>query len=475
MPIHPVPISSKSKKATPISHIFEIWRSVHPMSKYPIEHLSIFQQFMRRPDASTDILLPSMPLVLNRRAQEASQCQSAASNTARECPLPGKRRRSSDQLLHHVAPAATNTVHISSSPSSPPEKSPLSDGFTLSLGMVQFPSQLRIPNQADLEFVVMTNFPKLICPSRCKFSNRYSKTSKGSSPIHSVVFKCGCGTDSNDGGDKPIIQLKVSFPVFQAQNTMLPRTNLFQMWRNVKNGQPCMHGPAQENAWTDEGALSMVAKALIKENTSRNDTWFGVRTTMDRHFAHCVSLGPSGYIASARGFFKRTKRALPAPPPANLLQEKNLNSTLNFLLEKDLFVQTNMPRVDSVVPSNTGGFLNLSPDATIKDMLRALSVDDKDLEHYYTITVSEDDLPAGMSENDRRDALASIFITTPSLLFNLWEFLVKVAHLLQLLHADETYNVVSSKCDATYTFWHFSENLSGCRSILQRLITCTKF
>ena len=199
VPIHPVPISSKSKKATPISHIFEIWRSVHPMSKYPIEHLSIFQQFMRRPDASTDILLPSMPLVLNRRAQEASQCQSAAvataeatpnvanasfataSNTARECPLPGKRRRSLDQLLHHVAPAATNTVHISSSPSSPPEKSPLSDGFTLSLGMVQFPSQLRIPTQADLEFVVMTNFPKLICPSRCKFSNRYSKTSKGSS------------------------------------------------------------------------------------------------------------------------------------------------------------------------------------------------------------------------------------------------------------------------------------------------------
>ena len=273
VPIHPVPISSKSKRATPISHIFEIWRSVHPMSKYPIEHLSIFQQFMRPPDASTDILLPSMPLVLNRGAQEASQCQSAAvataeatpnvanasfataSNTARECPLPGKRRRSSDQLLHHVAPAATNTVHISSSPSSPPEKSPLSDGFTLSLGMVQFPSQLRIPTQADLEFVVMTNFPKLICPSRCKFSNRYSKTSKGSSPIHSVVFKCGCGTDSNDGGDKSIIQLKVSFPVSQAQNTMLPRTNLFQMWRNVKNGQPCMHGPAQENAWTDEGAL----------------------------------------------------------------------------------------------------------------------------------------------------------------------------------------------------------------------------
>ena len=50
-----------------------------------------------------------------------------------------------------------------------------------------------------------------------------------------------------------------------------------------------------------------------------------------------------------------------------------------------------------------------------------------------------------MSENDRRDALASIFITTPSLSFNLWELLVKVAHLLQLLHADETYNVVSSK------------------------------
>jgi hypothetical protein len=80
----------------------------------------------------------------------------------------------------------------------------------------------------------------------------------------------------------------------------------------------------------------------------------------------------------------------------------------------------------------------------IQDMLRALGVDEKDRKHYYTISVRKDDIPEKTSTKARLDAMATLFIITPSLLFNLWQFLTKIKVERQVLHVDETYNVVSS-------------------------------
>ena len=83
-------------------------------------------------------------------------------------------------------------------------------------------------------------------------------------------------------------------------------------------------------------------------------------------------------------------------------------------------------RLDSVNANDAErGPIEMEGGASIQDMLRALCVDEKDFKHYYTIAVSEADIPEDTSEHDRTLALQMILITTPSLLFNLWEFLTK--------------------------------------------------
>ena len=171
-----------------------------------------------------------------------------------------------------------------------------------------------------------------------------------------VIYRCKCGAHSPRGTKR--IQLMVCVPIvpvrYDSEDPVRPNGQPCEIWRNVHDTteQPVEHVAALNqvaslssawnldhsgsSAWNLDGSgtLSAEAKFFITSNCKLcpDMNWGEMRTKLDSHFKQRVSLGPSGYMNAAQGFFKRTKKAVTLSSSADLLQGRSLdmNDTFNF-------------------------------------------------------------------------------------------------------------------------------------------------
>ena len=430
--------SDRKRKRNQDGNFFEIWQNTYGSPPRLCTH---YQRPAKDSTQEDLMCVEAEPVIGNLASSDTGSAIKRLEKTRHHGQI-------SSINLPKIPALPTRDHNLVSAPKLRQKKNPTrkNASFTSFVGNAIFPAG-ETPNQKNLHRV-LTGSPKfstIICPSGYKFALKYTDPSR-----RSYVFKCGC--QSGECGEVSI-ELKVCGPL-ESNRKRKQDGDLFGIWQNTYGSPPrmCCHLPKLGKAWTPDGALSMEAKAFMHDNFTPDMNFADMRHKLDQFFGHTVSDGPPGYSLSARNYFRALKRKYRSVYPEKLLKKGNLNQIMQFLLKKDFFNVTNIPRLDHVESNDAQpGPIKVDRDASIKDMLRALSVDENDFKHYYTITVSEADIPEDTSEHDMALALAMILIITPSLLFNLWEFLTKIERERQVIQADDTHNVLVT--DHVFYVW----------------------